>query len=102
MVRRGGRWWTDRSLHELGIPEGVRRVVGRRVARLSTPTGALLRQAAGFTADFGFDALGALPELAEPALLDCSRRTAGAPPTDREANGPDMLGPSDGGGHEDV
>jgi DNA-binding CsgD family transcriptional regulator len=71
VVRRDGRWWTDRSVHELGIPEGVRRVVGRRVARLSAPTGALLRQAAGFTAGFAFDVLGALTGLPEPALLDC-------------------------------
>jgi len=71
LLQRDGRWTTDRSIRELGIPEGVRQVVGRRVARLSEPTGALLRLAAGFSAGFDFDVLQRLSELLEPVLLSC-------------------------------
>ncbi|MEV7013220.1 BTAD domain-containing putative transcriptional regulator [Streptosporangium sp. NPDC051022] len=44
----------------LGIPEGVREVVGRRLARLPEPTGELLRSAAVLGRDIGFDALEAM------------------------------------------
>lgn len=71
VLQRGGRWSTDVSIRELGIPEGVRQVVGRRVARLSEPTGTLLRLAAGFSGSFGFAVLQALSDLSEEALLDC-------------------------------
>jgi predicted ATPase len=33
--REGGRWTADRPLAELGLPQGVREVVGRRLARFS-------------------------------------------------------------------
>ena len=33
IVRRDGRWSTDFSIAALGIPEGVRQVVERRVGR---------------------------------------------------------------------
>ncbi|HEU5101786.1 MAG TPA: AAA family ATPase, partial [Roseiflexaceae bacterium] len=71
LQQRDGRWITDRSIRELGIPEGVRQVVGRRVARLSEPTGRLLRLAAGFSGAFGFDVLQVLSELPEQVLLSC-------------------------------
>jgi DNA-binding CsgD family transcriptional regulator len=68
---RDGRWATDLSIHELGIPEGVRQVVAHRVARLSEQTGELLRLAAGFTGGFDFEVLAELSSLGEEALLDC-------------------------------
>jgi DNA-binding CsgD family transcriptional regulator/transcriptional regulator with XRE-family HTH domain/predicted Ser/Thr protein kinase len=71
LLQRDGRWTTDRSIRELGIPEGVRQVVGRRVACLSEPASALLRLAAGFSAGFGFDVLQRLSELPETVLLSC-------------------------------
>jgi DNA-binding CsgD family transcriptional regulator/transcriptional regulator with XRE-family HTH domain len=71
LLQRDGRWTTDLSIRELGIPEGVRQVVGRRVARLSEQTGVLLRLASGFTGGFGFDVLQTLSDLPEQVLLDC-------------------------------
>jgi hypothetical protein len=53
----GGGWSTRRALKELGIPEGVRDVVERRLARLSDGTRRMLRMAAVVGAEF------------EPALL---------------------------------
>ncbi len=71
ILQRSGRWSTDFSLGELGIPEGVRRVVERRVACLSEETGRMLRLAAAFRGTFGFRSLQALMELPEEVLLGC-------------------------------
>ncbi len=71
ILLRGGRWSTDLSMAEMGIPEGVRQVVHRRLSRLSGNANSMLRMAAGFTAGFEFAALQVLSELPEEALLDC-------------------------------
>ena len=71
LLLRGARWSTDLSIGELGIPEGVRQVVRRRLSRLSDQAAALLRLAAGFTNGFEFGMLQRLSELPEDALLDC-------------------------------
>lgn len=70
LVHRPDRWSTDFSLAELGIPEGVRLVVRRRVARLSEPTRTLLQAASVFTGNFDFASLQALTGLDERGLLD--------------------------------
>lgn len=72
---RGERWSTDFSIGELGIPEGVRQVVHRRLSRLSRESGALLRLAAGFAGGFEFSTLQALTQLPEETLLDCIDQT---------------------------
>ena len=68
---RGGRWSTDFSIGELGIPEGIRQLVHRRMARLADETSSLLRLAAGFTGGFEFPVMQALSGLPEERLLDC-------------------------------
>jgi predicted ATPase len=70
IVRRAGQWSSDFSMAELGIPEGVREVVGRRVARLSEATRNLLRLAAALNGGFEFRVAQALTELPEETLLD--------------------------------
>ncbi len=50
LVRRDGQWTADVPIAELGIPESVRQVIQRRLARLSASANRLLRAAAGFTA----------------------------------------------------
>jgi hypothetical protein len=50
--RREGRWGTRLPLEELGIPEGIREVVGRRVARLSEQANRTLRVAAVIGPEF--------------------------------------------------
>lgn len=52
IVRRDGHWTADRPLAELGIPEGVREVIGRRLSRLSVATNRLLAAAAVIGRDF--------------------------------------------------
>ena len=71
LVNRDGHWSTDRSLRQLGVPDGVRQVVGRRLARLSEPTRMLLYHACTFRGAFSFDLLPQLTGFVEPRLLDC-------------------------------
>src|SRR5581483_11508145 len=40
--QRGGRWVLNAAVDELGIPEGVRDVVGQRLSRLAEPTNRVL------------------------------------------------------------
>jgi DNA-binding CsgD family transcriptional regulator len=68
--QRAGRWTTDFSLSELGIPPGVRQVVARRMARLAPETNTMLRVAAAFTGGFGFYMLPPLTDLPEETLLN--------------------------------
>ena len=71
IVPRAGRWSTDLTINDLGIPEGVRQVLGRRISRLSDETKGMLRLAAAFTGGFAFGVLQALTELSEETLLNC-------------------------------
>src|SRR5205823_6449509 len=52
IVMRDGRWVSSLAVEEVGIPEGVREVVGRRVARLSSEANAVLRVAAVIGTEF--------------------------------------------------
>ena len=68
--RREGRWVTDaRSISELGIPEGVRDVIGRRLSRLSEITNRVLVAAAVLGREFEFEVLSRMIELGEDAIL---------------------------------
>jgi class 3 adenylate cyclase/tetratricopeptide (TPR) repeat protein len=68
--REGGRWVSDRPLGELGIPEGVRDVVGRRLSRLSEAANQALRAASVIGREFELGVLEALADLPREALLD--------------------------------
>ena len=50
--RRQGRWVTTTAIEDLGIPEGIRDVVGRRLSRLSDEANDVLAVAAVIGADF--------------------------------------------------
>jgi DNA-binding NarL/FixJ family response regulator len=78
LVERDGAWYALGSLDELGIPEGVRQVVARRLSNLSAETNQLLGYAAVFTGGFDFRVLQALTELPEDALLDGLDEALGA------------------------
>ena len=68
--RREGRWVTDaKSISELGIPEGVRDVIGRRLSRLSETTNRVLAAAAVLGREFEFEVLSRMSELGEDAIL---------------------------------
>jgi tetratricopeptide (TPR) repeat protein len=66
--RRDGRWVTGLPIDELGIPEGVRDVVGRRLARLSEAANDLLGIAAVAGVEFELAVLGVAAGLDDDAL----------------------------------
>ncbi len=67
--RREGGWTTSPTREKFGIPEGVRDVVGRRLARLSDETNHVLRIAAVVGPEFEFGVVRAAGDLTEEALL---------------------------------
>ena len=70
LVHDDGRWRRTVDIEELGIPESVRQVVGRRLSRLSGSTNQLLSAASAFSGGFRFDIAAAGAGLDEDAALD--------------------------------
>jgi class 3 adenylate cyclase len=78
-VHRVEHGWTTRlPVEELGIPEGVRDVVGRRVARLSSHTNQALRVAAVVGSEFELPVVQAAGRLDDETLLAALEEAAGA------------------------
>ena len=69
LTRREGRWVNTASVAEMGIPEGVREVLGRRFARLSETMNRVLAQAAVLGREFEFGVLGRMADLDDDGLL---------------------------------
>jgi class 3 adenylate cyclase/tetratricopeptide (TPR) repeat protein len=65
-----GRWALVGSVAELGLPQSVREVVGRRVERLGSGARMALSAAAVIGRDFDLDLLGGVLEFPEARLLD--------------------------------
>ncbi len=66
----GGRWRLVGDLAELGLPQSVREVVGRRVERLGPDARTALSAAAVIGREFDLDLLLAVLEFSETRLLD--------------------------------
>jgi class 3 adenylate cyclase/tetratricopeptide (TPR) repeat protein len=66
----GGRWRLAGALSDLGLPQSVREVVGRRVERLGADARTALSAAAVIGRDFDLDLLLAVIEFPEDRLLD--------------------------------
>ena len=65
-----GRGWTSRlSADQLGIPDSVRQLIGRRVLRLSEAANRLLSVASAFNGPFSVDVAASVAELNENAAL---------------------------------
>jgi tetratricopeptide (TPR) repeat protein len=71
-VYRGpdGRWTTAGPLVDLGIREGVREIIGRRLSRLSDAANRLLSAASAFEAAFRVDVVAAVADLPESDAAD--------------------------------
>jgi predicted ATPase len=69
IAQQAGRWVTSRSVEELGIPEGVREVVGRRLSRLSAEANAALSVAAVIGTEFEIPVLQKSAGFDEEPLL---------------------------------
>ena len=78
IVQREGRWQSDFSLDEVGIPEGIREVVGRRLSRLSDAANTALSIGAVIGPEFDVSLVEALSGLAADELLDALDEAARA------------------------
>lgn len=70
IVQRDGRWTSDFTLGEVGIPEGIREVVGRRLSRLSDSANRALAVAAVVGATFDLSVIEAASDLSGNELFD--------------------------------
>jgi tetratricopeptide (TPR) repeat protein len=66
----GGRWHLVGDVADLGLPQSVREVIGRRVERLGPDARTALSAAAVIGRDFDLDLLVGVLELGEARLLD--------------------------------
>jgi tetratricopeptide (TPR) repeat protein len=76
--RQEGGWTTRVPVEQLGIPEGVRDVVGRRLSRLSSDTNHALRVAAVVGPEFELGVVQAAGDLNEETLLGAVEEAADA------------------------
>ncbi len=70
VIRREQRWITARPLGELGIPEGVRDIVGRRLSQLRPSANDVLSLAAVIGREFDVGLLAAVGDVNRDAVLD--------------------------------
>jgi tetratricopeptide (TPR) repeat protein len=71
IFEQDGQWTSNAtSIAELGIPEGVRQVITRRLSRLSDDANKLMTAASGFNGGFNFLTLSLVSGLTEAATLD--------------------------------
>ncbi len=68
-VRQEDRWATAAAIEDMGIPEGVREVIGRRLSHLSEDTNAALSAASVFGRDFELGPLEGVTGLPGERLL---------------------------------
>ena len=76
--REGDRWVGDVSFDEIALPESVREVIGRRLARLGDACGELLTLASVIGAEFGLDVLRRLGNLEEEHLFEAVEEAVAA------------------------
>ncbi|TMB90636.1 MAG: hypothetical protein E6J45_08570 [Chloroflexi bacterium] len=69
VFQREGRWAFDMPVEEMGIPEGVRDVIGRRLSRLSESCNTVLSHAAVLGRDFEFELLRRVCEFDDEELV---------------------------------
>ncbi|MCE9621178.1 MAG: AAA family ATPase [Actinomycetia bacterium] len=60
LVFRDGRWDSDKTIDDIGIPEGVREVIGRRLSNLDATTNEVLASAAVIGREFELRTLSAV------------------------------------------
>ena len=70
LYEHDGRWVSDLSPDEAGIPEGIREVVGRRLSRLGDDVEGLLRSAAVIGYEFDVDLLAGVVSQDPEDVLD--------------------------------
>jgi len=70
IFRRDGRWVSELTIEQMGIPEGVKQVITRRIGRLSVSAQSLLIVGAAFSGGFHLAIAGRVAGLDEATTLD--------------------------------
>jgi len=70
IYQRDGRWVTDLTIAQMGIPEGVKEVIGRRLSRLSEDCNSVLTVASVIGREFDLAAVERASDLSGDRLLD--------------------------------
>jgi class 3 adenylate cyclase/tetratricopeptide (TPR) repeat protein len=79
LTQRDGVWvGTVGSIEELGIPEGIKDVIGRRLSRLSETCNRMLQRASAMTGGFTWDELNAICDDSDEDLLDALDEALGS------------------------
>jgi class 3 adenylate cyclase len=78
ILREGQGWISRFSVDELGIPEGIRQVVSRRLQKLSVEANRLLSVASAFNGAFSFEVATAAAGLDEETALSAIDEALGA------------------------
>ena len=72
IFRDGQKWTSQLNLEDLGIPDGIRGIIGRRVQRLGDAARSLLTVGAAFKGEFSFEVAAAVAGLGEDDALAAS------------------------------
>ena len=83
-----GRWSVRGDVSELGLPESVHEVLGRRIERLGEPTRKALSIASVIGRDFDVDLLARVSESSEDELLELLEEATAASVLSESANVP--------------
>lgn len=78
IFHEAGRWTTQLTIEEMGIPEGIRQVIGRRLSRLTADANALLAAASAFNGVFHLPIAASVAGLSETTALSAIDQTLGA------------------------
>lgn len=78
VFQRDGEWTFDTQVEELGLPEGVKQVIGRRLSRLSERCNAALTPASVVGRQFEFEVLARMVDLDEDGLLSAVDEALGS------------------------
>jgi class 3 adenylate cyclase/tetratricopeptide (TPR) repeat protein len=70
VVRQGDRWALRAGSRDLGIPQGVKEAIGRRLMRLTESTNKILSLASVIGREFDLALLEQIAEMPEDAILD--------------------------------
>jgi class 3 adenylate cyclase/tetratricopeptide (TPR) repeat protein len=70
LYQEAGQWTSNLTVDQVGLPESIREVIGRRLARLSERCNEALRSAAAIGQTFDLAFLGRVSAIADDALID--------------------------------
>lgn len=78
LYKKEGLWTTDLSVQQLGIPDGVKELIEKRLSRLSSDCNSILTIAAVIGRDFDLETLERASSLSSDPLLDLLEEAAAA------------------------